>query len=122
MNGETVASNTTVFSLAEIAPMDKIEGRLVIDAMSIVDRDGNVIGWEVYQMCIRDRLYPASDERQRSQPFGPAQKRGYQPGQHLCGIVRSGFPHGALGLLEGCPVAAGAAVCQRSENYLSRPE
>ena len=48
MNGETVASNTTVFSLAEIAPMDKIDGRLVIDAMSMVDRDGNVIGWEVY--------------------------------------------------------------------------
>ena len=39
MNGETVASNTTVFSLAEIAPMDKIDGRLVIDAMSMVDRD-----------------------------------------------------------------------------------
>ena len=48
MNGDTVASNTTVFSLAEIAPMDKIDGRLVIDAMSMVDRDGNVIGWEVY--------------------------------------------------------------------------
>lgn len=48
MNGETVASNTTVFALAEIAPMDKIDGRLVIDAMSMVDRDGNVIGWEVY--------------------------------------------------------------------------
>lgn len=48
MNGETVASNTTVFSLAEIAPMDKIDGRLVIGAMSMVDRDGNVIGWEVY--------------------------------------------------------------------------
>lgn len=47
-NGETVASNTTVFSLAEIAPMDKIDGRLVIDVMSMVDRDGNVIGWEVY--------------------------------------------------------------------------
>ena len=47
-NGETVASNTTVFALAEIAPMDKIDGRLVIDAMSMVDRDGNVIGWEVY--------------------------------------------------------------------------
>ena len=48
MNGETVASNTTVFSLAEIAPLDKIDGRLVIDAMSMVDRDGSVIGWEVY--------------------------------------------------------------------------
>ena len=48
MNGETVASNTTVSALAEIAPMDKIDGRLVIDAMSMVDRDGNVIGWEVY--------------------------------------------------------------------------
>ena len=36
------------FSLAEIAPMDKIDGRLVIDAMSMVDRDGSVIGWEVY--------------------------------------------------------------------------
>ena len=29
--------------------------------------------------------------------------------------VRSGFPHGALGLLEGCSVAAGAAVCQQAK-------
>lgn len=48
VRGETVASNTTVFSISEIATMDKIDGRIVIDAMSIVDRDGDVIGWEAY--------------------------------------------------------------------------
>ena len=48
VSGETVTSTTTVFLQSEISPMDMIDGRIVVDAMEMVDRVGNVIGWEAY--------------------------------------------------------------------------
>ena len=47
-DGETVSSSTTVFSLARINPMDKIDGAIVINSMNMIDRAGNVVGWESY--------------------------------------------------------------------------
>lgn len=47
-SGETVSSSTTVFSLVQINPMDKIDGAIVINNMNMIDRAGNVVGWESY--------------------------------------------------------------------------
>ena len=47
-NGETVASSTTIFSVAQINPLDMIDGVVVINSMSMVDGGGNIIGWEAY--------------------------------------------------------------------------
>lgn len=47
-NGETVASSTTLFSIEQINPMDMVDGVIVINSMSMVDGDGNIIGWESY--------------------------------------------------------------------------
>ena len=47
-NGETVTSSTTLFSVVQINPMDMVDGVVVINSMSMVDRDGNIIGWESY--------------------------------------------------------------------------
>ena len=47
-NGETVTSDTTIFSLVEISPLDKVDGKEVIDAMMMVDHPGKIIGWEAY--------------------------------------------------------------------------
>lgn len=47
-NGETVASSTTLFTLERVSPMDKIDGVIVINSMSMVDRYGNIVGWEAY--------------------------------------------------------------------------
>lgn len=44
--GDTVSSTTTVFSLVEIKPGDKVNGYTVINSMQMVDGAGNVIGWE----------------------------------------------------------------------------
>lgn len=46
--GETVASSTTLFSVDQINPMDMIDGVIVINSQSMVDRAGNIVGWEVY--------------------------------------------------------------------------
>lgn len=47
-NGETIVSSTTVFSITQINPMDMIDGTIVINSMSMVDKSGNIIGWESY--------------------------------------------------------------------------
>ena len=47
-NGETVVSSTTLFTLERVSPMDKIDGVIVINSMSMVDRYGNIVGWEAY--------------------------------------------------------------------------
>lgn len=47
-NGETVASSTTIFSAAQINPLDMVDGVIVINSMSMVDGKGNIIGWEAY--------------------------------------------------------------------------
>lgn len=47
-NGETVTSTTTVWTLAQVLPLDKIDGEIVINTMQMVDKAGNIIGWEIY--------------------------------------------------------------------------
>ena len=47
-NGETVASSTTIFSVVQINPLDMVDDVIVINSMSMVDGDGNIIGWEAY--------------------------------------------------------------------------
>lgn len=47
-NGETVVASTTVFAVQQINPMDKINGRLVINSTNMIDNCGNVVGWEAY--------------------------------------------------------------------------
>jgi hypothetical protein len=46
--GNTVVSNTTVYSTVEVRPNDKIDGSEVISAGEWVERDGTVCGWEAY--------------------------------------------------------------------------
>ena len=47
-NGETVVSNTTVFTLVKIDPFDKIDGEIVVNSANMVDKAGNIAGWEAY--------------------------------------------------------------------------
>ena len=44
---ENVVSNTTVFTQALITAEDQVDGENVIDVMDMVDKDGNIIGYEV---------------------------------------------------------------------------
>lgn len=46
--GNTVVSNTTVYSTVEIKPHDKIDGMEVISAGGWIEFDGTVCGWEAY--------------------------------------------------------------------------
>lgn len=48
IHGEQVVSNTTVFSTTQILPLDKIDGNEVINVSEMVNREGEVIGWECY--------------------------------------------------------------------------
>lgn len=48
LNGEEVASTTTIFSTTQIQPLDKIDGNEVINVLEMVNREGAVIGWECY--------------------------------------------------------------------------
>lgn len=45
--GQQVVSNTTVFTTVAVALEDKIDGLKVIDVLNMVDRSGNVVGYEV---------------------------------------------------------------------------
>ena len=46
--GNTVVSNTTVYSTVEVRPNDKIDGSEVISAGEWIERDGTLCGWEAY--------------------------------------------------------------------------
>lgn len=46
--GETVTSDTTVFLVHPVKPLDKINGKEIISVADMVDRKGNVCGWEAY--------------------------------------------------------------------------
>lgn len=46
--GNTVVSDTTVFCAVEVKPQDKIDGAYIIGVSDMVDRFGNVCGWEAY--------------------------------------------------------------------------
>lgn len=48
MNGEEVTSTTTIFSTIQILPLDKVNGVEVINSMQMVNRQGQVIGWECF--------------------------------------------------------------------------
>lgn len=48
VNGEQITSMTTVFTATQINPLDKIDGHEVINVSEMVNREGEVIGWECY--------------------------------------------------------------------------
>lgn len=47
-SGDTVTTNSKVWTLQEIKPNDRINGNIVINSFAMVDRMGNTIGWESY--------------------------------------------------------------------------
>ena len=48
MSGDTLTTNSKVWTLQEIKPNDRINGNVVINSFAMVDRLGNTIGWESY--------------------------------------------------------------------------
>ena len=46
--GETVTSRATIYLATEVKPGDKIDGCLVLNTGDMVDKGGNIVGYEAY--------------------------------------------------------------------------
>lgn len=47
-SGETVTTNSKVWTVNEVKPNDRINGSIVINSFAMVNRQGKTIGWEAY--------------------------------------------------------------------------